>query len=109
MDEKYLLSVCGKQYVSDSEDQVDLQTGAAYVLKGSTRYISYKEYDREMSKPFAQPLKKQAWRLFQNNSTGYDIASEIILNEAIFNKIAKGEATGEYKIRYQDGFWTAYS
>ena len=70
----------------------------------TTRYvvipINYKEYDREMSKAYAQPLKKQAWRLFQNNSTGYDIASEIILNEAIFNKIAKGEATGEYKIRY---------
>lgn len=40
--------------------------------------INYKEYDREMSKAYAQPLKKQAWRLFSNNSTGYDIDSEII-------------------------------
>lgn len=40
--------------------------------------INYKEYDREMSKAYAQPLKKQAWRLFSNTSTGYDINSEII-------------------------------
>lgn len=40
--------------------------------------INYNEYDREMSKAYAQPLKKQAWRLFSNNSTGYDIQSEII-------------------------------
>ena len=35
-------------------------------VKSSERYvivpINYKEYDREMSKPYAQPLKKQAWR-----------------------------------------------
>lgn len=42
--------------------------------------INYKEYDREMSKPYAQPLKKQAWRLFQNIEQGYDIYSELILN-----------------------------
>ena len=40
--------------------------------------INYNEYDREMSKAYGQPLKKQAWRLFSNNSTGYDIQSEII-------------------------------
>lgn len=40
--------------------------------------INYKEYDREMSKPYAQPLKKQAWRLFQNNALGFDVNSELI-------------------------------
>lgn len=40
--------------------------------------INYKEYDRAMSKAYAQPLKKQAWRLFSNTSTGFDIKSEII-------------------------------
>lgn len=40
--------------------------------------INYKEYDRLMSKPYAQPLKKQAWRLIQNNTTGFDIMSELI-------------------------------
>lgn len=67
--------------------------------------ISYKEYDREMSKPFAQPLKKQAWRLFQNDSTGYDIDSELILKEYIAKKYkANPSAVGDikviYKIRY---------
>lgn len=40
--------------------------------------INYREYDREMSKAYAQPLKKQVWRLFSNAGTGYDIKSEII-------------------------------
>lgn len=40
--------------------------------------INYKEYDREMSKPFAQPLKKQAWRLIQNVATGFDMITELI-------------------------------
>jgi hypothetical protein len=40
--------------------------------------INYKEYDREMTKAYAQPLKKQVWRLFQNNTTQFDIYSEVI-------------------------------
>lgn len=40
--------------------------------------INYREYDREMSKAYAQPLKKQAWRVFHNLGTGYDVSSEII-------------------------------
>ena len=45
MEEKYLLSVCGKQYVNGSSDKVELQTNAAYVMKNGSRYITYKEYD----------------------------------------------------------------
>lgn len=48
--------------------------------------INYREYDREMSKAYAQPLKKQAWRLFSNAATGYDIQSEII---PIYGSVAK--------------------
>lgn len=67
--------------------------------------ISYKEYDREMSKPFAQPLKKQAWRLFQNNATGYDIDSELIIKQMYFDKYKAspanpGDIGVTYKIRY---------
>lgn len=63
--------------------------------------INYREYDREMSKAYANPLKKQAWRLFQNISAGYDIYSELI---PIWN-VARTNATGTlvnltYKIRY---------
>lgn len=53
--------------------------------------LSYKEYDRLMSKAYAQPLKKQCWRLFQNPS-GVDLASELIP--------IQGVSIDEYKIRY---------
>lgn len=64
--------------------------GKSYVIVP----ISYKEYDREMSKPFAQPLKKQAWRLFQNNATGFDVLTELIPKETL------GITNATYKIRY---------
>lgn len=42
--------------------------------------INYREYDRQMSKAFTQPLKKQCWRLFQNDSNT-DFLAEIIPHE----------------------------
>ena len=45
-----------------------------YVVKP----ISNAEYDRQMSKAYSKPLKKQAWRLFVNTETGFDIYSELI-------------------------------
>lgn len=65
--------------------------------------ISYKEYNREMSKPYAQPLKKQAWRLFQNMSAGFDINSELIPRWNIVRTdtpAAVGDTEFIYKIRY---------
>lgn len=59
--------------------------------------INYKEYDREMSKPYAQPLKKQAWRLFQNISTGFDVNSELIPK---WNIASENYADFIYKLRY---------
>jgi len=61
--------------------------------------INYNEYDREMSKAYAQPLKKQAWRLFSNISTGYDIQSEIIPIEGLVQRLASKEDL-DYVIRY---------
>lgn len=58
--------------------------------------INYKEYDREMSKAYAQPLKKQAWRMFSNTLTGYDVQSEII---PIYGTI-KDTDDVTYDIRY---------
>lgn len=50
--------------------------------KSATDYtikpISYLEYDRIMSRAYNYPMKRQAWRLFQNQTTGFDIISEII-------------------------------
>lgn len=65
--------------------------------------ISYREYDREMSKPYAQPLKKQAWRLFQNMAAGFDINSELIPRWNIVRTdtpAAVGDTEFIYKIRY---------
>lgn len=66
--------------------------------------INYKEYDREMSKPYAQPLKKQAWRLFQNSAVGFDINSELIprwnIKQVSHNPAQVGDISFIYKIRY---------
>ena len=58
--------------------------------------INYKEYDRQMSKPYAQPLKKQAWRLLQNNEQGFDIKTELIPRW----NLSTTEEILYYKIRY---------
>ena len=63
-----------------------------YVIKP----ISYAEYDRQMSKAYAYPLKKQAWRLFQNQSTGFDVMCEIIPP----NAVKKSTSDFIYKLRY---------
>lgn len=58
--------------------------------------ISYSEYDRAMSKPFAKPLKKQAWRLFQNQSVGFDVMSELIPRDSLDTSNERWV----YKVRY---------
>lgn len=65
------------------------------ITNGNKTYVvvplNFKEYDRLMSKPYAQPLKKQAWRLFQNPG-GFDLISEVIPLSGITDP--------SYKIRY---------
>lgn len=62
--------------------------------------INYREYDRQMSKAYSQPLKKQAWRLFQGNNsngnTSIDIYSEIIPTDSSISE----SPSIVYKIRY---------
>ena len=62
--------------------------------------INYKEYDREMSKPYAQPLKKQAWRLFQNTAVGFDLKTELIPRWDYKKAVAENHGVFTYKIRY---------
>ena len=64
--------------------------------------LNYKEYDREMSKAYSQPLKKQAWRLFQNQSAGFDVQSELIPIWDISEELTANTPTktAVYKIRY---------
>lgn len=93
---KVLYILNEKIVVSTTSGQPAVTTKRQYVVVP----INYKEYDRQMSKAYAQPLKKQAWRLFQDNgpsgNSTIDLYSEIIPVE---NSIASGE-TPKYKIRY---------
>ena len=57
--------------------------------------INYTEYDRLMSRAYAQPLKKQCWRLFQgDDSSTHAIKSEIIPIEGTITDSAT------YYVRY---------
>lgn len=72
-----------------------------YVIKP----ISYREYDREMSKPYAQPLKKQAWRLLQNNDDTFNVYTELVPKFSVKQvKAGANWASGDtyfiYRIRY---------
>lgn len=53
--------------------------------------INYREYDRQMSRAYTQPLKKQAWRLFNNGN------DELLKAELI---PVKGTTIDSYKVRY---------
>lgn len=61
--------------------------------------INYKEYDRMMSKAYNQPLKRQAWRLFQGEKGNINlpITSEVI---PIDNQYVGKGYTITYKMRY---------
>ena len=61
--------------------------------------INYREYDRQMSKAYTQPLKKQAWRLYQDadNSAG---GTSALYSEIIAPEGAVGGLTTKYKMRY---------
>lgn len=53
--------------------------------------INYREYDRQMSRAYTQPLKKQAWRLFNDGN------AELLKAELI---PVKGTTIDSYKVRY---------
>ncbi|MBQ3950816.1 MAG: hypothetical protein II661_10105 [Bacteroidales bacterium] len=72
-----------------------LMESSAVVREYVVKPISYAEYDRQMSKAYTKPLKKQAWRLFQNPTSGFDISSEVI------PRVALGQnQSWKYRIRY---------
>lgn len=53
--------------------------------------INYREYDRQMSRAYTQPLKKQAWRLFNDGN------AELLKAELI---PVRGTTIDSYKVRY---------
>lgn len=62
--------------------------------------INYHEYDRQMSKPFAQPLKKQAWRLIQDDSSNTEATKVEIIPTDAAKELKNSGYTAKYKIRY---------
>lgn len=114
-DPEYDQEAGGQQYryidVDDTTDVLFILNEKLVVTEGDPvtkkeNYVivplNYKEYDREMSKAYAQPLKKQAWRLFQNSQTGFDVQSELIPIWDISDAATADSPTITlvYKIRY---------
>ena len=65
--------------------------------------INYHEFDRQMSKPFAQPLKKQAWRLLEDdsNSQTTDVTkAEIVPTDVAYKLVSTGVYSATYKVRF---------
>lgn len=56
-------------------EKVTTVDGKSYVIVP----INYKEYDRMMSKAYNEPLKRQAWRLFESSNSDLSRQAEIIL------------------------------
>jgi hypothetical protein len=74
------------------EDSLNSTTFRATVIP-----INYREYDRLMSKPYKEPLKRQCWRMMQANvatpgANGQKIISEIISRT--------DTVVDTYKVRY---------
>ncbi len=47
MQENYLISIVGKQYVDGEKGEIQMTTLGSYVTKGKNRFIMYKEYDED--------------------------------------------------------------
>jgi hypothetical protein len=82
-----------------TNEQVTLEdTATQSTFKVTVIPINYKEYDRLMSKPYKEPLKRECWRFIQANSTvpvapqGQAMISEIISKT--------GTTVDKYMIRY---------
>lgn len=75
------------------------KTGGKLVGIATIVPINYKEYDRSMSKAYNQPLKRQAWRLFQTDvqATQPMVNAEIIPIDNAYNKDTMDIT---YKMRY---------
>ena len=59
--------------------------------------INYREYDRQMSKPYKNPVKRNCWRLMQANSSAVAPNGQSIVSEII----SKTNTTvPDYRVRY---------
>ena len=60
MQENYLISILGKQYMDGDQGEIQLTTLGSYVHKGGNRYIMYREYDQEKKKKTTSILKVES-------------------------------------------------
>lgn len=82
-----------------TNEQVTLEdTNKNITYKVTVVPLNYREYDRLMSKPYKEPLKRECWRFIQANSTlpvtpqGQQMVAEIISKT--------GTVVDKYMIRY---------
>jgi hypothetical protein len=59
--------------------------------------INYREYDRVMSKPYGEPLKRQCWRMIQANTTSFGATGQKPVAELISRTNTNVES---YTVRY---------
>lgn len=95
-DSRGMLYQCPDNVLFVLNEKLEVFTGDKLKSVSVVVPINYKEYDREMSKAYTQPLKKQCWRLFQTEGSSVDVLSEIIPIEGTISN----EDTVKYKIRY---------
>lgn len=74
------------------EDTVTSATFRATVIP-----INYREYDRLMSKPYKEPLKRQCWRMMQANVAAPGANGQKIISEIISRT---NTVVDTYKVRY---------
>lgn len=110
--EKASIQVGNKVYVQSgsSYSEVEVTADNIEALKAETLYkkvtipgtgdnsavvipINYKDYDRMMSRAYSEPLKRQAWRLFEADSNTIKRQAEIILR-------SDSGTPSVYKVRY---------
>jgi len=78
-------------------EQITVKEGVN-TYKVTVRPINYREYDRLISKPYKEPLKRECWRFIQGNSetpvapNGQQLVSEIVTKS--------GTTVDEYRLRY---------
>lgn len=62
--------------------------------------INYNEYNRLITRPYAQPLKRQVWRMI-NSFTHFDNETREVQTDLIYELIGKqGCEISDYRIRY---------
>jgi hypothetical protein len=80
-----------------NEKVVLLDSLTATTFKVVVLPLNYKEYDRLMSKPYGEPLKRQCWRLIQANNTSFGTTGQSAIAEIISRT---NTVVQDYKIRY---------